>query len=343
MDGGLPADQIIPAVLDAFCDWGIRCNALPIADKSVCLSLLEDSLAGGDSTFDSPQALVDSVAGGQVLYDPAAGAACVEAYRNRGCSYTIESPGRVAGCQGAFAGTVANGGSCIIDLACTGSQLCVAQPDGGPCAGACTAQNTPCEENQDCAVGQICLLSGTCVAFVPSTLGQSCDGRQTCDDNLLCEPADGGSVCVAAGQSGEPCQTFRERACASGLTCVPNPADGTATCLPARGVGESCQTLFQCGGQFSTAYCAPDAGVCAPLPVSGPCVMAPNLGGICNVLQAYCQPEDAGPGSCQTYLSLGAACSASAQCGPVFGRTTCDIGGDGGRVCQAPTVIQCTP
>lgn len=284
--------------------------------------------------------ILKSVAAGRVLYDPAAGAACLSALAAwtptaADCEAGQSSSSLGPPCGLALVPQVPLGGACSIITPDTAAIECA---DGGYCdeggvSNSCTGtclpyldEGAPCPWNgQQCKPGTTCNADmfgstpGKCVARVGA--GQSCEGP---GGSECLSPTDcvGGSttvagVCQLRPTSG-PCNYHYE--CGWGTSCT-GPS-GNRTCSPAKPNGATCIP----GNQECTAesYCTA-AGICTDhFGVEGdPCgtILGEYVscqGGL------YCDAASvAGSGTCHAQKAQGAACTgAPLECSGYHGR--CD-------------------
>jgi hypothetical protein len=101
-------------------------------------------------------------------------------------------------------------------------------------APACRPAGHPCEGNQACCAGLICIASGPGAAVRCTPCGkedQHCCANDACNDGFVCAADD---TCVACGGEGEPC--CAAEACDGGFDC-----DGqSGECVACGDAGERC-------------------------------------------------------------------------------------------------------
>ncbi len=328
--GAFSLDQAA-AVRDALCSYVVRCQVAPM-DLDACraASALQ---AGG---FNSPEALFAAVQAGKVDVDTGKISQCTEAIRSLPCDNSLASVQVLSGCQEAFTGRVAVGGSCIAEGECVRGTRCVQSSDDSAsgCSGTCTALAAgECADARDCASGQVCDGNGCVTLAAPGAARQPCGTADTCQAGLSCE----GGLCLPLPGLGEACQPGGR--CATGeLLCLANDT-GDATCEVAKGKGDSCTQPFQCGGPLSSLVC--DVGGsnrCVERPRQGPCIQ-----GECDPLSAFCDASQPGTPVCRPFLAAGAACDSPEQCGPALGNADCADDGTGTTRCVASPQLVCSP
>jgi hypothetical protein len=300
------------------------CSDAQIAREVLARECADAALAEGDGAlFDDVEALLcsgrselfpllqylqDAIADGRVDVDLAVLAACTEG-----------QPLFDMNCPGALTATVANGGTCGLDLECLSGRCSSASDDA--CSGRCEALGTDgdlCDDGSECesllacvsgvcrtpvAVGASCTtlpcvqgatcVAGTCQAL--PGLDAACTG--SCQAGLVCVgsprrcrmPGAEGAVCRGDAFDGD---------CTEGLRCVSNrcalpPGDGQP-CLD-RFIGYVCADGLRCG---STVTCRVPSAVGATCTETSDCIPG-----------ARCVD-----GTCSDVLDLGAACVSTSAC-----------------------------
>jgi Dickkopf N-terminal cysteine-rich region len=264
--GPVPIDQLGPHLVQALCDYGVRCSSYP--DLASCMS------ANGDST---PQ-LVADVKAGKTLYDAAQAGACLDGLAPSGCTRSSEGP-IPAACDQAFKGTIAEGGACASGVECL-STICNFN--------ACDISTTCCPGV--CGPVRVTVAEGG-VCGLPNT---------TCGTGMFCQFATGGaSTCKRRGAAGAACTPGLE--CADGLTCVVSVGSRAGVCGSFPRTGEDCATTdgtcdartdfcdpttSKCTPRLAPgAACVPSASSCATYArcdvMSGKCVSLGGLGAAC--------------------------------------------------------------
>lgn len=231
-----------------------RCSAY---DTCVPSTSWFASLSGCAASFSPRQPLGDWpkwLKAGQVSYDAAKAAACVQAAKDCG---NIGLYPKV--CEEVFQPAVPNGGVCRIDATCVGGKCAKLSPESlascGTCATAEVAKlgqpclSWPCEAGTSCAGWP----KPTCVKNGSGGAGDKCVGA-SCAAPLRCgqDPASADSVCLALGKIGEPCITVQS--CTPGLVCAPKSASSAERfCREPRSLGDPCfQYDFPSPGKMQT-------------------------------------------------------------------------------------------
>ena len=327
---GPAIDALAVDLAQAFCHHQFRCCSPyeiiaagqgRYANEAECIEL---------ATLSANQQLAvleSAIAARHVTVDPAVEKACVQAYADRACNTSPQSPEQigplpdvgqaVAGCAGLFVGHVPAHSRCDLLEECVPGTSCV---NGSfSASGACfpyRAKGDPCNASTDCDPSAhlfcrspefVCDLlprEGEACGVASESYGQpiACDpeGGLTCDFGSL--------VCRRLPRAGEPCASSQFP------QCDPNPALAllcnffTGTCMAPAGEGDACggSALPPCRGDLACHPTQSDGiGVCGALPTLGePCndrCASPAIcsAGVCTM-----------PGS----LSLGAPCSANEDC-----------------------------
>jgi hypothetical protein len=180
--------------------------------------------------------------------------------------------------------------------------------DGTQADGKCRQAGHPCEGNQRCCGGLICVVSGPGQAERCTPCGddgQPCCAGDVCGDGFTC--ADDGT-CIACGGQDQPC--CGEEACDGGFVCDAN----TGLCTACGGTDQPCCANESCDGGFV----CDDDGFCTP----------------CGGDQQLC----CAGGSCDTGFTCdeGGTCACGGQGQPCCAGVSCD----GQLVCDATG--QCT-
>jgi len=288
---GPPAlGEFAPAFAAAYCDALKGC-----CDKS---AFAYDETSCKAQLVDAAQRAADVVKRGKVIYDSAAVAACLDAYKAR-AALCVEDAGApvdggvepfVEACRKVFKGTVPTGQECTESAECAidparESATCRAdtRPGGDP-------KKTICFKQVTSQPGEACSLQGTpkageyeirtcdaragycegagdaakCRAY--AKLGADCVVPPT--TVLQCDPSaeltcDGTTrKCEALPAAGQPCTTGQQ--CAKSAWCEtptnPGPGPVTRTCQPKKASGAECASSQECA-----------SGACnfGPAPVDG--------------------------------------------------------------------------
>lgn len=278
----------------AQCLRSARCTRLDSTFFNACLTrklLLCDEVA-----------LTRGVHEGRLSYEPAAAAACINAYASGSCE------GVPAPCANLFKGKVAPDGGCTLEEECDSAQgFCDPYTFACPqrclpwlkTAESCSDFRTQCNPAADsCQIGD----AGTSVCLPHRVAGQPCVSFSDCRDDLVCVNsqcvsyrAKEGEVCgVSSGYpycddstfcrqmqvtTGTPPPGTCERRPGLGGTCV-----GYGTCLPALHCSSSlatgvCEPLGKIGDDCSDTYSCQDELYCSP--GSARCTALPTDGGDC--------------------------------------------------------------
>lgn len=267
----IPIDELGARATEVLCNYEVRCGSMP--DVAAC-----------DETFFFRNQGVADVKAGKVIYDGRAAADCLDVYRTLSCNASdaaVSIAGRGQACRDAIKGTVATGGSCLIDDECL-SQAC---------------DKSACNSTVACCVG-------VCVTRVPAGGDCSASGAR-CADDLFCRrsPTDATATCTALIADGQPCTSTDS--CVAGRRCnvVTGTSAGTCGVLPAHGQA--------CPGQICDAL----ADVCDP--ASKTCVTRIAVGADCSAIPTGCVAYancDATTKTCVARKRGGEACSQTTDC-----------------------------
>lgn len=247
-----------------------------------------------------------------VDFEPTAGAACLEAYRNASCLDLLRQPrlgGEFESCRKAISGSLAPGSPCVDDLECPFGFVCDDEAWSLQCSRTCIPEvgtataGASCTSIHDCAAGLSCAvkadLSGTCTPVV--SIGDSCSMQRTCVGDAFC--AQETELCEAPRDIGGSCFTGRE--CEADLSCV----DGA--CAPYKRLGETCAFGHR---ECVVGGCSKQTGVCTlwslPGEVCDP-VRGDLEGGDCIEYYAYC---DQNTSRCASRRNRGESCSERLAC-----------------------------
>ncbi len=285
--GGLDIGDLDEALVDALCDRGARCGAY--TSEADC----RDSLAGNLTQIEQ------AVQSGRASYDADKAEACIDALRATSCDRTAED-NRVdaAACDGAFRGTVADGGTCYQGVECVSGSCEVGDCNLACCVGVCdptiaaAAIGQACPDG-DCVDGGFCdEATATCLALKPA--GQACAGDAECGYGLYCS-----AVCTEGPDRGQACP---DEFCANlGDRCDP----ASTTCAGRGARGAACRASF-----VGLADCQQPL-VCDE--VSLTCQDRPAVGEACFIYcasGAFCNASDV----CEAEHANGTACANDSQC-----------------------------
>lgn len=301
--GNVDIEDAPEAVRRSFCHFYAKCGLFP--DEASCL-------ASNSLPFDLDPSLVAAVRAGRVKYDGRKLGDCYEQFGNATCDRT-DADGRhlLAGCDGAIAGTVGDGGACAVAAECISGVCNIVDCPDACCPGTCVGGTMPdleagldevCGGMVQCELGTSC-SNNICVALVPA--GSRCISSTECDYGLGCagtprtcrtlpllgEPCaadtacrDEGQycntttlVCTQVGLPGDACSAAAR--CSSFYECDPSAMQ----CARGAAVGEACTSTSQCF-DFGT-YCKAD--VCAPVEATGTACADDEA-----CASAFCGPAD---------------------------------------------------
>jgi hypothetical protein len=260
------------------------------------------------------------ITAGRVVYSPTQAAACAAALGAVTCAlFSSPTP---AACDLVLTGTVANGGSCYLDVDCS-TGWC--NSTASTCPGTCQA---------------FAQLGGSC-ATVSCGPGLTCDGTPRtckaesaasgpcpCQAGLWCDDAVSPGTCKVPQTSGA-CATSNAGQCAIGYACVGTPS---TTCQSTVGLGGDCtasDTL--CGLGYSC-----DAA-------THKCVSWPKLGEACGssssnmmCIASYC--DVVVTNVCVAYKQVGAPCTYPIDIMACEPGSTCDAATS---TCKASATMTC--
>lgn len=253
----IPIESIRKEFEAARCEALVRCGSMP--DAATCLAV-----SGSDQNV--LQLLADVVYG-TVVYDEAAARSCVNALKGASCDGLSSSLNAVtSACEGAFQGSVPEGGGCVTDQECQGKGRC----DKNMCMG-----NGPC-----------CI--GVCVPEVPLVgLGGDCSMPESfCVPQAYCDNSGqggGAPTCATRNDNGQKCNQVD--ACLEGQRCDTN---GDNTCYKLSAEGQQCNPTIATGSCLRVDnWCDTTEKKCVKLPGAGqPCA---DVNGSLKCLDyAYC-------------------------------------------------------
>ncbi|MSQ81417.1 MAG: hypothetical protein EXR77_00665 [Myxococcales bacterium] len=271
----IPLDKLEETLADVLCKLQVACSAGAGEKGFATVEGCKAFLEFGDS---GGLKIVTLAKAGKVGYDPSAAGKCLQAMGTT-CG-ELDAGEEPAACKDAFIGKTAEG------KACTDSEECVSQN----CAG---------------STGELCL--GTC-GKAPSSKGGACTATADCAGDLQCT----NNVCndKVFGKIGDSCEVLE---CEKGLKCG---LSLSKKCGAPFADGEKCSSLGQCKPE---SYCKfpPDsgAGTCAQRIKAGE-VCATTASGANNPCAVGLSCVTAGDKqSCVGFVTVGGACTSSAQCG----------------------------
>jgi hypothetical protein len=245
--------------------------------------------------------LLRAVAAGEIQYDSARAASCLQELAQQACRSPWPVLGAASDCGGVFtcaadAGVPDAGGDAGASAPDAGGDA-GASSDGGACAPLAPWAQGPPPPADSCTILDGC-------SFLAA--GASCDS----DPPLL-----GSSLgATPAGQ-------IPKAICAPGLVCQGLSASGgLGTCVPPQDVGGPCVEAFRGAGCMVGLIC--QCGTCQLAPTTGPCAS----GYLCKIGEAYCDLDTA---TCEPVKMIGDDCSQS-------GVTSCAPNAICQGTCEAP-------
>jgi hypothetical protein len=144
-DGGpVSADDLPDALVNAFCNYYVRCGLLD--DLALCRTL--------DLDVELDAEVIAAVNEGSVLYDEAAAGACLGVFGGLSCAEESLDRAESTACDQVFTGTVADGGACFIDEQCISQQCSIPSCPDACCQGTCVGGTPPPGDPQ---LGESCV------------------------------------------------------------------------------------------------------------------------------------------------------------------------------------------
>lgn len=267
-----PVEDYFGEAAAVICEWLTPCCGglgLPVTEAG-CSTVIESQFAADYASADPDN----------YTYDPGLAGDCLATarvlYADLGCQLEDTAgeidPSADAACESVFAGKLEPGAPCVADIECASlagderdcttldsdATVCVIErraAEGEPCYWTCTetssggyvcsgaGSETPALQGRCYTNDQLYCSDGAC-ARQPA-LGESCAANAVCGEGYCLN-----DICVAAGDSGDPCQVDSE--CNAALYC-----DGTA-CAPKKPDGEACEYSNECQSES----CDADSGTC---------------------------------------------------------------------------------
>lgn len=260
---------------------------------------------------------------GTLEYDGRALDSCIQQIESLGCDVFTQRA--FDACEGAFMGQVEPGGTCNVDIECSGSRICRFPDD--TCPGTCgerRGEGSSCSDDEECMSGLLC-QQGTCTD--PAASGEPCG---TSDHPGCALP----NTCVGAdAEAGEPgtCQPLEELLTeAEGESCNleggPYCMDGLSCAVTGVSGGQAqfeCVASSESGGSCRVGFPdpCPNGEYCDAEPMNlefeGTCTALPTDGESCRQgeLAARCAPDHTCvDGTCARVGELGAECGDDAEC-----------------------------
>ena len=211
---------------------------------------------------------------------------------------------------------------CHLDAGCRPDQTCdlpLCLADCGCDVGVCKAKVEGCQNNSECATGQVCAYDDTF----------ACQGTKHCVDGCLsnADCADGGSCALAScgpccpGQCVVP-PSCTDATCGAGKVCEPCGASGEMTCVTGCHSAGDCAPGKICGQMDCFGFCCPPMCIAAPATCQNDWEC--GLGMVC---------EGASPAGVKTCIP-GCRDSATCKSGEICMQVYCGV---------APCPAQCMP
>jgi hypothetical protein len=290
------------------------CTSALAAEAKVDSMCFGGPLASWQSTLEAgnPCGVIEgAVNAGTLKFNANEAAECLTAIAGASCTATSSSDGNFSACGMAFVGTVPAGGTCNLDLECSGDSFCSGL---GGAKAACT---------------------GTCKARVGK--GDPCVAGDECVDGYVCDKTDGGLACeppATTAKSGEACgysaTTKTVTACSPGLACNVK----TLQCQTPVAEGSACVAGQQECAPFT--YCDPTTKKCTGDPgAGGHCGAELDEDPIACLAPSYCKVTSMMStyfaGTCAAPEAAGSACQVGSDCASA----RCEIGDGGKGTCLA--------
>lgn len=215
--GPVPLNQVQSSYVRAYCQLAMDCQfdsftALFAGDVDTCVDFME-TMGGVDEGLEE---IIASVNAGNTSYDAALARECIDAMESLSCEEAYGSEEPAPECEDTFAGLLANGTDCTMDLECAGGWC----DTNATCPGVCSDAvliGGDCSMGDKCETGSEC-ESGLCVVNPgPLALGDPCtDSYRECGYGLWCDGA-GNGVCENRAPVGAACDSPEQ--CEHGLFC----------------------------------------------------------------------------------------------------------------------------
>lgn len=255
---------------------------------------------------DDATAVRAAITAGDVVYDAAAAADCIEALGACALWFTDvydDDVTRIPACAGVFVGQLGEKDACSLDAACGPGLHCVRGTSG--CDGSCEAdasEGGECLDSSECGPGQICSYDAndTCarvsVAYACG-MGSACGTTTTgtAAAVTICPP---GLACIDGSCSppfaiGAECDDAYDAPCVAGYECLPDGL-GANRCIA---VSTTATEGATCGFEVDASiYCDARADLfCSDL---GECTAFGTKDG----------------DACDPYFDFGTTCSAGLYC-----------------------------
>lgn len=283
----------------AFCDYLVRCNAMP--DLATCKRVV-----GPDPNL--IQAL-NSTLYGNLSFDEAGAGECIDAVKSATCA-SVSGFGKAIRevCGKAFANKGKAQTPCFVDLECEDGLECDTDPacKDACCPGKCSNSQTGVPIGDDCSMAPcvadaFCSMEGmmrTCKKRAEAS--ERCNNAAECADGLTCD--NGSKTCFKQSRTGQqcnpdlannPCLNANEVCDPASSRCANLPKAGQA-CVASGPMMNSCSSYAVCvdgtcqkkpdvgdpcpgGGCIGNLQCQPPGNnldpLCSPLGATVSCVL----------------------------------------------------------------------
>jgi len=170
-----------------------------IVDYAGCRVLYRTFWEGGYEPM-----MAEAEAAGRAEFDDAAFAACLDAMEAQPCGEF--ATGGSVGCDNFIIGKVDTGSACTQSFECTSKKCEVAS---GAAMGTCVdpapaAEGAACDDDDDCAEGLYCEITGTDVCAKKKADSEACTNNAQCVNNACVADANGMKTCATICQGGGP-------------------------------------------------------------------------------------------------------------------------------------------
>ncbi|MFT3713914.1 MAG: hypothetical protein QM817_40150 [Archangium sp.] len=242
------------ALFTAYCDFSIRCGALPSSQRADCIAYY------GPYYFYSAVSSTQVSNVGLTAATQQAFQTCAASLSTASCSAGPSDPACSAISNPEYVGLVPTGGACISSsFECANmADTCVGMTCPKQCQNVATGgANQPCSRTAECDTGLYC-ESVTQVCLALKAAGSTCTGSWECQSRR-CDNTS--SMCVASVPLGGACSFSAP--CVSGTYC-----DTTSHCATSKPANASCNgSIDECASPNSCV-----GGLCRmPLGVGAQC------------------------------------------------------------------------
>lgn len=296
-DEGLAFEQFAETYRQAQCERAVKCGVMP--DVETCFGALAQDFAISEA--------IAATAYGDLTYDPAAAATCIETLTSASCEgFQLLTPDVLEACDQVFGNRRGEGEPCVAAIQCQGiGSICEGACGAGCCEGVCRGVSD---------AGQ---------------MGDICSDLAPCAEGLRCLFADVSQMfeCIPLAGANEPCVAY---GCIQGYSC---DTAGSGRCFAQASTGSACNPALADACADLNEYCSADQQRCVPLPRPGePCGVNPVAMNYC-ARMAYCDGT-----TCQALPGVGEECAGESAC---LGQLQCS--GDPDFLCGSlPSPSICT-